>query len=40
MKSCIAALETWDFEKCEMENEKLEKWYSVHANYSQFRVYF
>ena len=32
--------ETWDLEKCEMENEKLGKWYSVHANCSQFCVYF
>ena len=32
--------ETWDLKKCEIENEKLGKWYSVHANSSQFGYIF
>ena len=31
--------ETWDLEKCEMGNEKLVKWCSVHANFSRYCVY-
>ena len=31
--------ETWNLEKWKMENKKLGRWYSIHANCSQFCVY-